>query len=220
LTFPLTTVGLSGPLLAGLLVILACARPPVDRPREGAQPSGVGGSSGRLVADVPPTLAPAASLLTTPTPVPQASPAPPAANSPVASPGIYPVISQIRPSPGAELPPGDVTIGARVIGSSPLIEVQAFVDGELVPAGVGSSPGTTVTLSFVRQMPAGTHEVRIQARDARGQVGGYRWSFVVGERQPLPTPTRAAPASPRPLPTFTLPTLVPRVAPVASPGPR
>jgi hypothetical protein len=140
--------------------------------------------------------------------------------SPVASPGIYPIISQLRPAPGAELPPGDVTIGARVTGSSPLTEVQAFVDGELVPTGVGNPPGTTVTLSFVRPMPAGTHEVRIQARDERGRMGGYRWNFVVGERQPLPTPTRSPPASPRPLPTLSTPTLVPRVAPVESPTPR
>ncbi len=204
--------------MVSAFMLAACVRSPVDRPREGAPPGATAAEA--RDAGVPPTLAPAANLVTTQTPRPETAPPLSPIASPAGSPGLYPIISQIRPAPGAELPPGDVTIGARVTGSSPLVDVQAFVDGEPQPAPIGNPPTTTVAVNMVRQLGVGTHEVRIQARDDRGQVGGYRWQFVVGTREPVPTPTRAAPPTARALPTFGLPTLVPRAAPAPSPRPR
>ena len=191
-------------LLAGLLVV-ACTRPPTSRPREGAPPS----SLGRLATEPPPTLAPAAGLVPTAAASDStATPAPVATPSVSASPGVYPIISNMQPPPGAALPPGDIVIGARVTGSSTLVDVLAFVDGEPFQPSIGNPASRSMVFSFVRQLENGVHEVRIQARDDRGQSGGYRWEFTVGPRQPLPTVT--PPSITDPLPTFTVPSLAPQ----------
>ena len=212
-------------LAVALLVLVACDFKPPERPREGAPPIGRS-TPVRLEAIAPPTLAPASSLSLTPTELPFAAPASPSpaiAASPVGSPGLYPIISSLLPSPGATLPPGDVVIGARITGSSDLVDIVAYVDGEAVPVDVGGQAVRTKVINLVRTLAAGSHEIRIQARDDHGQLGGYRWQFVVGSalrppattslqpqtplqtRTPLPVPTR------RPLPTA-IPTAMPRAA--------
>jgi hypothetical protein len=141
------------------------------------------------------------------------------AASPVGSPGLYPIISSMLPAPGATLPPGDVVIGARITGSSNLVDIVAYVDGEAVPVDVGGDAVRTKSVNLVRTLAAGSHEVRIEAHDTRGQLGGYRWQFTVNgsnrppisiptieplpTRTPLPIPTR------RPLPS-PIPTITPR----------
>jgi hypothetical protein len=120
-----------------------------------------------------------------------------------------------------------VVISARVSGSSDLVDVTAFVDGEQVALEpIGPSVRVKV-VSFVRTFAVGTHEVRIQARDQKGQLGGYRWQFTIGGgRQPAEapatkpvTPTSAVqPRTPIPIPTrrptITLPSSSPAAAPV------
>ena len=153
----------------------------------------------------------------------------PRAASPAASPGLYPIIGSLLPAPGATLPPGDIVIGARITGSSNLVDIVAYVDGEAFPIEVGGPSIRVKTVNLVRTLGVGPHEVRIQARDDRGQLGGYRWQFMVGSGRSAPTPnaqptvpsvqtapvvTRTPLAIPtrRPLPT-PLPTFTPRTPP-------
>ncbi|HYU18302.1 MAG TPA: hypothetical protein VEQ11_06360 [Chloroflexota bacterium] len=206
------------------LVLGACARA-ADRPREGAEPVAAGSPASRLLSEPPTTLVPPPSLLGTPTPEPSSDPPPTPipSSGPRASPGIYPIISSIQPPPGAELQSGEIAIGARVTGSSNLVDVVAFVDGEPFEPSLGSPAGRSLVISFNRQLSPGTHEVRVQARDEQGQMGGYRWQFTVGPRQAPSVPTRV------PVPTFApAATLAPptprgptqRLAPAPSPAPK
>jgi hypothetical protein len=207
--------------MAAALLLVACTPPPpaAQRPRDGAQP--VVGTPLRLENIPPPTLSIAGGLIPTATPTetpdipptPLPSPSLPrgviAAASPNASPGVSPIISGLQPAPSSILPAGDVVISARVSASSDLIDIIAFVDGEEVPLDLGSGTPRVKTVSFVRTFISGTHEVRIQARDDRGQIGGYRWQFNIGTpRQSVPvaprapTATSAVPAyTPPPIPT-------------------
>jgi len=210
----------SWPALVLMLAFLlgACARP-TDRPREGAEPVAAGSPASRLLSEPPLTLVPPPSLLGTSTPEPASDPPPTAipSSGPRASPGVYPIISSIQPPPGAELQPGEIAIGARVTGSSNLVDVVAFVDGEPFEPSLGSPAGRSLVISFNRQLSPGTHEVRVQARDEQGQMGGYRWQFTVGPRQAPSVPTRV------PLPTLAPPTPrgpTQRLAPAPSPAPK
>jgi hypothetical protein len=185
--------------LITVVLLVACAPPPVQRPREGAPPI-AGGTPVRLESVVPPTLSAfSAPPTSTPNPLiePIGSPSPGIASSPSGSPGLAPIISGLQPAPGASLPAGDVVISARISGSTDLADVIAFVDGEgveLEPIG----PGVRVkTISFVRSFGGGSHEVRVQARDIQNQLGGYRWQFTVGAgRQPASAPTAVKPVPP------------------------
>ncbi|MCC6173772.1 MAG: hypothetical protein IT305_00580 [Chloroflexi bacterium] len=206
-----------------LLAVAACNAPPAERPREGAPPV-AGGTPVRLAPVAPPTLAPAAGLLQPavgspePSPSAAASPSPSAAASPVPSPGLYPVITSIQPSPGSSLPPGGVLIGARVTATSDLVDVVAFLDGEPLQIELGETSARIKAFSLVRDLNPGSHEVRVQARDDQGQLGGYRWQFTV-------TPRSGGPgAAPSPRPTFAYPTPLPlptrrSIVPPATPGP-
>lgn len=189
-------------LLAAAILGAGCDGRPIDRPREGAEPAAKDAPVGSLLPDPPATLAPADSLLVTATIGP--TKAPTRVASPVASPRAArtnPVVSNIQPAAGAALPPGDVTIGARVTGSSSLIDVTAIVDGEPIQTSAGGRANRTVVFSFVRQLAIGQHEVRIQARDERGQTGGHRWQFWVGPRQSPPGATAAPAPRATPAPT-------------------
>ncbi|MBA2450359.1 MAG: Ig-like domain-containing protein [Chloroflexi bacterium] len=195
-------------LLVGLL-LAACTRP-VDRPRDGAQPLAAGGAAGRLLSEPPPTLAPAASLAVMPTiAAPTVAPSPPPEASPGRSGGIYPLITNIQPTPGSALPPGEVVIGARVTGAGNLSSVLAFVDGNPYQPLAANPPSRSLSFSFVRELELGQHEVRIEARDESGQMGLYRWQFTIGPRPPPATvPPPRDPSVAEPLQTFPIPTLV------------
>jgi hypothetical protein len=211
-------------IVLGVVLLTACAPRAVERPREGAQPIG-GSTPVRLMNSLPPTLSPAGRLAQTPTATPEtAPPAPPSpspervrAASPAIPSGLAPIIAGLQPAPGAAISAGDVTIGARVTGSSDLVEVQAFIDGELIPVDVGGEGVRVKTVSFVRSFVSGTHEVRIQARDEAGQLGGYRWQFSVGAARPPAAASTARPAAPA-APTRT-PMVVPTRRPTAAPKP-
>lgn len=203
-----------------LLWLGGCAPRPVERPREGAPPI-VASAPVRLENAAPPTLAPAGSLIQPSVapllaPPPSPSPVGPAAAKPVASPGQAPIIGGLQPAPGAALPPGDVVIGARVTGANDLVEVQAFVDGEPIPVDVGGSNVRVKIVSFVRSFAGGTHEVRIQARDEAGQLGGYRWQFSVGGTPMTAQPT--GPVAPAAAPVATKPS-APTPRPAGPPAP-
>ena len=142
------------------------------------------------------------------------------AAGPSPSPSIYPIISNLQPAPGATLPIGDVVIGARVTTSTDLSDLVLTLNDEVVPQDV-SRPGERVkAVSMVRSLAAGTYEVRVQARDQQGQVGGYRWQFTVGSG------ARRAGATPLPRPTLAVPTIGPPArpalfrTPLPSPTPR
>jgi hypothetical protein len=217
-------------IFAAILVLSACTAPPVQRPREGAPPI-AGGTPVRLENVAPPTLSTSAGLLPSATPtVAPAGPSPVAAASPVGSPGLSPIISSLQPAPGATLPAGDVVIGARISGTSDLVDVTAFVDGESIPVELGAVAVRVKNISFVRTFASGGHEVRIQARDDRGQIGGYRWQFSIGApRQPATGPTPRPPTAtsavpPRtqiPIPTRrpTIGAALPAATAVPPPGP-
>ncbi len=183
-------------LLGAAVCAAACSRSGA-RPRDGALPWLAGTPSEGLVVQPPPTLVapivqrppstaiPARTVgtSTTPTPVPPISAGP----SRPALPGVYPLITNLQPAPGAAVPPGNVIIGARVTGGSDLVDVAAFVNGTSIEPLFDGSPGRTFVLSFVLWFPIGMHEVRVEARNDQGQMGSYRWYFSVGPRQPLPT---------------------------------
>jgi hypothetical protein len=193
--------------MATAILLAACNPPPVARPREGAQPV-AGGTAIRLEAIPPPTLSIAGGLIPTATPTDTPEPTPPpspgvviAGASPFGSPGLSPIITGLQPAPGSALPAGDVVISARISGTSDLVDVAAFVDGEEIPLDLSNGTVRTKTVSFVRTFVSGTHEVRVQARDEHGQLGGYRWQFSVGGgRQPVvsapPPQATPAPAAP------------------------
>jgi hypothetical protein len=225
-------------VLLAVVLLAACAPPPVQRPREGAPPI-AGGTPVRLETAPPPTLS---AFAAPPTPTtnpliePIGSPGPGARSSPgpSGSPGLAPIISGLQPAPGASLPVGDVVISARVSGSTDLVDVTAFLDGESVEVEP-LAPGVRVkTVSFVRSLAGGSHEVRIQARDDRDQLGGYRWQFSVGAgRQPAGPTSAPKPAAPtatsavQPRTPIAVPTRRPTVAlpgqaapvPAAKPSP-
>jgi hypothetical protein len=185
-------------VLFAVVLLAACAPPPVQRPREGAPPI-AGGTPIRLEPAVPATLSAYVLPTSTSTPEPPGSPSPGVASSPgpAGSPGLAPIISGLQPAPGASLPAGDVVISARISGSTDLVDVTAFVDGEAVELEPVGPSVRVKTISFVRTFTGGSHEVRIQARDDRNQLGGYRWQFAVGAgRQPAAAPTAAKPAPP------------------------
>lgn len=214
-----------GAYLAVLLLLTACASRPLERPREGAPPAGAS-TAVRVESGPPPTLVGASSLSFTPTvvaqPLTSPSPSPGIANA-GGSPGPLPIISGLQPAPGATLPPGDVVIGARVSASSDLTDVIVYIDGEAVQIDMSGPKVRVKMVSMVRSFALGSHELRIQARDDRGQIGGYRWQFTIGTaRQSVPT------SEPRPTlqiaPTATLfpvptrrPTVAPTTPPVAKP---
>jgi hypothetical protein len=220
-------------ILAALLLLVGCTPPPpAQRPREGARPQvQVEGTPLRLEAIPPATLSIAGGLIPTPTwtPTPDVPPTLPppspspgrgaiAAASPGASPGIAPIVSGLQPAPNSTLPAGDVVISARVSATSDLVDVAAFVDGEAIPLDLGNGTVRVKTVSFVRTFISGSHEVRIQARDDRGQLGGYRWSFNVGApRQVAPAPPRLPTATPA-VPSFTPPP-IPTRRPTAASAP-
>ncbi|MGE3269860.1 MAG: hypothetical protein AB7P40_14000 [Chloroflexota bacterium] len=201
-----------------LTLLVACEQRPVERPLEGARPV-VGGTSVRLENIVPPTLAPALSLVSTQTPTPAQeaapSPSPGLVANPASSPGIAPIISGLLPAPGAMVPAGDVVVAARVTGSSKLVDIMAIIDDEPVPIDLGAREVWVKALSLVRTFAVGTHEIRIQARDERGQIGGYRWQFNVGSlRQPTTIILDRPAASDGPTATpFPIPTRRPTIAP-------
>jgi hypothetical protein len=206
-------------LVVSLLLLVACDYQTPDRPREGAPPLGAS-TPARPVSLVPPTLAPASNLALTPTELPFAAVASPLPSpliplSPIASPGLYPIISSFLPAPGATLPPGDVVIGARITGSSDLVDVVAYIDGEAVPVDMGGQAVRIKVVNLVRSLDAGSHEIRMQARDNRGQVGGYRWQFMVSAGRAVP---RATVEPLPPLPTLT-PLPIPTRRPLSSPVP-
>lgn len=218
-----------GAILVVVLLLTACTQPPpVARPREGAAPSVAGGTPIKLEVIPPPTLSIAGGLIATSTPTPEPPPPSPspgvlALASPIGSPGLSPIVSGLQPAPGSALPAGDVVISARVSGTADLIDVAAFVDGEEVPVDLGSGSPRVRTVSFVRTFISGTHEVRIQARDEKGQLGGYRWQFSVGApRLPAVAPAVRPPTATPFTPAFTpipIPTRRPTSASAPPPPP-
>lgn len=211
---------------AGIVLLVACAPRPVERPREGAPPIALS-TPVRLENAVPPTLIPPGSLVQAPTatsePAPSPAASPPALAAspapPPPSPGAPPIIAGLQPAPGAALPPGSVTIGARVTAVNDLVEVLAFVDGEPVPVEVGGEDVRAKNVSFVRSFTGGTHEVRIQARDESGQLGGYRWQFSIGAAKPQGTPPVTAPGAAPTARPAAAPTRTPLVVPTRRPTP-
>ena len=174
--------------LAALVMTIACGHP-VDRPLEGAPPSGAGQASGNLV-DPPPTVS-------VPEAIRQGGSAPlvAAAPSPSPSPALAarnPILSGLVPAPDARLPAGSVDIGARVAASAELTEVVLLVDGAAVRPQITPQNPLIWLVAYSGKLDAGTHEVRLTAKDRDGRAGGYRWQFEVElPAEPTSTPRPA-----------------------------
>lgn len=163
---------------------LACSRP-IDRPREGAQPVPSGPRATPTI-DTPPTLAvpgspaPGVPIVIAVSPTPSPSPGT----------GRPPIISALQPAADAVVPPGQVTLGARVAGSVELVEVNLSLDGAPLQPQLSQQDARTWTVSLARPFDApAKHTLRISARDREGKVGGFTWSFEVAAPGPTPRPS-------------------------------
>ena len=185
------------PMVLGLMVIVACTRP-LDRPLEGA-PARPGSAANLGLTEPPPTLA-------VPGAPPAASPALlMLAASPIPSPtaaGRNPILSGLAPAPDAQIPPGAVSIGARISASSELSEVAVILDGATVQPRITTFDAKNWGIAYTSKLEAGKHEVHLNAKDSDGRAGGYRWQFEVeGPVQalpttpPLPAPTASGPVA-------------------------
>ena len=177
-------------LLLALTLLAGCSRP-VDRPLEGARPR-----SSELSTDIvaaPPTLssaqpAPSVSpsplaLAITPSPQPAASPSPP--------PGRNPIISGLQPARDAVVPPGAVTISARISGASDLTQATLSLNGAPLEASITRQDARTWLVSHAGRLAAGTYQARVVGTDQDGRAGGFRWQFqVAADPAASPTPAR------------------------------
>ena len=192
-------------VLLAVVLLAACAPPPVQRPREGAAPI-AGGTPVRLESAPPPTLS---AFSAPPTPTinaliePLGSPSPRIGSSPgpSGSPGLSPIISGLRPAPGASLPAGDVVIGARISGSADLVDVTAFVDGDSVEIErLGRPCGSRLSALCARSTAAitrsgfrpGTTRISLAAT-----VGSSPWAVAASRPARLPPRNRSSPPQPR-----------------------
>jgi hypothetical protein len=179
-----------------LVLTLACSRP-LDRPLEGAPPVR-GAQPPAPFVEPPPTLtAPAYSSDLPPPPpaIPMPSPSP----SPALA-GRNPILSGLLPAPDALVPPGPVSIGARIVASAELADVVLLLNGSTVQPEVTPRDLTTWVVAYTGRLDIGKHEVRLNAKDREGRAGGYRWQFEVKPRSQASTPT---PPATQPAPTQT-----------------
>jgi hypothetical protein len=190
---------------------LGCGRP-IDRPLEGAQPP----RPGEAAAGPPRPLIAALAL---PSPSPSESPLPIAtiATSPSPSPsppGRNPIISALNPGQNASVPPGNVTLSARVAGSSDLVEASLALDNGPVQPEIRKQDARTWVVAYSARLEAGQYTARIRATDRDGRAGGFTWQFTVEptDDQPAATPV------PSPRPTVTRPPAT--TAPTRTPAPR
>lgn len=157
--------------LAFAAALAACSRP-IDRPLEGARP-GPGGTS---KTDVPPTVSPPNAQTREPIVIAASTPPP----SPTTA-GRPPIISGLLPPADAAIAPGQVNLGARVAGSSDLVEVSLWLDNVLLRPQVTQQDTRTWSVSVSHQFEGpGKHSLRISAKDQDGRVGGFQWSFDIG----------------------------------------
>ena len=194
------------PLPLLLVALLACSRP-VDRPQQGAAP-GSGRPADFRGVDVPATLSPPQLTAGVAAPSPIVVVALVASPSPLA--GRNPIISGLAPVQDANVPPGPVTVSARVAASSELSEASLSLNGAPVQAHVAPAGPMIWQVSYSGDLAAGSYAVQINARDRDGRAGGFRWQFTVGGGAPTPTVM----ATPAPAPATK-----PAVAPTAAPAP-
>jgi hypothetical protein len=196
-----------------LAVLLACSRP-VDRPQQGAAP----GSSGRAPdlrgVDVPPTLSPPQLTASVVAPSPILVVALAASPSPVA--GRNPIISGLAPGQDANVPPGPVTVSARVAASADLSEASLSLNGAPVQSRVAAAGPLLWQVTYSGDLAAGTYAAQINARDRDGRAGGFRWQFTVGNGAPAPTAAATPTSAPAPAPK---PQAAPTTPPTAAPPP-
>jgi hypothetical protein len=174
--------------MCSLVLTLACSRP-LDRPLEGAPPVH-GAQPPASLVEPPPTLtAPPYSSDVPPLPpailVPSPSPSPALA-------GRNPILSGLVPAPDALVPPGLVSIGARIVASTELADIVLLLDGSSVQPEVTPRDPRTWVVAYIGKLDIGKHEVRLNAKDREGRAGGYRWQFEVQPRSPAPTATPPA----------------------------
>jgi hypothetical protein len=201
-------------LLAALLaVLMGCSRP-TDRPQQGAAP-GSGRAPDLRGVDVPATLSPPQLTAGVAAPSPVVVVALTASPSPAIA-GRNPIISGLAPGQDATVPPGPVTISARVAASSELSEASLSLNGAPVQSRVAAAGPLIWQVSYSGDLAAGTYAAQINARDRDGRAGGFRWQFTVGNGAPPATPatTPSTAPAPKPIaPTAPPPTAPPTTAP-------
>lgn len=125
-------------------------------------------------ATVPPTAAPP-----TATTQPQSTPTSPPAATPTAQvAGRNPWILLPQPEPGANVPPGSVTVEARGRGDAPITTMRIEVDGAALPTSVEQRSEVIWRGSATARVTPGQHNVRAVVTDADGRSGSYRWTFT------------------------------------------
>jgi hypothetical protein len=190
---------------------VACSRP-IDRPQQGAAP-GSGRAPDLRGVDVPATLSPPQLTAGVAAPSPIVVVALTASPSPAIA-GRNPIISGLAPGQDANVPPGPVTVSARVAASSELSEASLSLNGAPVQTRVAAAGPLIWQVSYSGDLAAGTYAVQINARDRDGRAGGFRWQFTVGGGAPPATAATTPSTAPAPKPTAP-----PTAPPTAAPAP-
>lgn len=96
-----------------------------------------------------------------------------------------PGIMDLLPPPGSTTPPGQVTIGATLVGGRPLQRVELQLNGRPVQPAVFVRDERTWVVRYQAELPAGSYTVRVTALDDRGHSRTHSWDFAAsGLRQP------------------------------------
>ncbi len=134
------------------------------------------------------TAAAVTTTVATPTPL-AASPTPEPSPLPTATPGrvqtATPVVAARnpwillpQPEPGAQVPPGPVTVEARGRGDVPIKAMRLEMDGAALSVAFEQRSESTWRGSANTRVAAGPHNVRATVTDADGRTGSYRWTFT------------------------------------------
>jgi hypothetical protein len=194
-------------LLLTALLLVACSRP-IERPRDGAQVD-ISGRSFQPDSG-PPTLVPPSREPARVPPTVRIQPPTVESTAVAARP---PEIKQLDPLPDAQVFAGNVRFMMQITATSALSEVLASLDGSQVRPVIGQRSATLWSVSFVRNLQPGTHQVQVHARDQGGLSGQLDWRFeVIPGVGDIATPAEAPPA---PAGAATSP---PREQPTAAPA--
>lgn len=107
-----------------------------------------------------------------------------------------PTIEVLEPLPNATIPPGALTVRARIVpADAPVVQdgIRVFFDvREVTPLIVYN--GTVVTYSVLGTLGTGSHRVAVEVTDTAGGHAVERWSFHVGDpgRSEAPLPLAVA----------------------------
>jgi hypothetical protein len=167
-----------------------------------------GGSTGGTTPPPPTTTTPPPT--TSPTP-PTTSPTPTTGTVTTTSPAssTLPVVTMKAPASGSKT--GSVTVTATATDSSGITQMSVYFDGTKMGSSTSSQVSATFPLSSYR---VGSHELRVSAQDASGNVGAAVMTFQVTDGTTAPPTTTTPPPATSP----TVDDSTPPVVSISSPG--